>query len=62
MQCRQAGATPKDGYRQANPKVSAAALLFFADCRPYSLLGGLTPRMAYEGTPMPPLVVAWQWI
>ena len=34
-------------------QVISAWMAFHNDARPHSALGGRTPRMAYEGTPMP---------
>ena len=33
----------------------------YNDERPHESLDSLTPRMAYEGIPMPPLKMAKQW-
>ena len=41
-----------DGGLDAHQVISAW-LAFHNDARPHSALGGRTPRMAYEGTPMP---------
>ena len=34
-------------------------LAYYNDERPHSALGGRTPRMAYEGIPMPPIRATW---
>lgn len=34
-------------------RVISSWMAFHNDCRPHSSLGGLTPRMAYEGVSMP---------